>query len=124
MSAFDGAIPETCLSLTTRSRHIGYNSDDRPITGRRNSPIVTVMDDGGYQGGNTRGGKWGCAVAGLVGLPIFILLVLADALGDCAPDTPCHHGFWTMVVLPTLLAAVPVGLLVRWLVNRLSRNDR
>lgn len=80
------------------------------------------MSDGGFHGGGTAGGKWGCAIAALVGLPVLGVLMLVAALGDCAPGAACRNGFWTMVVLPTLLVVVPVGFGVRWLVNRLRRD--
>ena len=62
-------------------------------------------------------------MAALVGAPLFFFLMLADALDDCAPDVTCHKGFWLIVVLPTVLVAVPIGLGTRWLVNRRSKND-
>jgi hypothetical protein len=81
------------------------------------------MNGAGYNGGSTSGGRWGCGLAAIIGAPLFFFLLLADALGDCAPDTVCHKGFLSMVVLPTILIAAPVGLLTRWLVNRRSKND-
>jgi hypothetical protein len=80
------------------------------------------MSDTGYKGGSTPGGRWGCGLAALVGAPVFFFLVLVDSLGDCAPDTNCHKGFWPMVVLPTLLVALPIGLVTRWLVNRYRKD--
>lgn len=76
------------------------------------------MSGSGYRGGTTPGGKWGCAFAALAGAPLFFFLVLMEALGDCVPDAACHKGFLLMVVLPTILIATPIGLVVRWLVNR------
>lgn len=73
-----------------------------------------------YEGGPTRGGKWGCGAATLVGVPLFAFLILLDSLGDCAPDANCHKGAITMVILPTLAIAGSVGLLVRFLVNRFT----
>jgi len=81
------------------------------------------MSDSEYKGGGTPGGRWGCLIAALVGAPLFFFLVVGDTLGDCAPDTACHKGFWTMVFLPTVLTAAPIGIGVRWLVNRRSRDD-
>jgi len=76
-----------------------------------------------YEGGLTRGGRWGCAIAGILGTPLFLFLLVDNALGDCEPDSPCHKGFWTMVLLPTLLLAVPIGLLARWVANRRNPDD-
>lgn len=82
------------------------------------------MNDSRYRGGGTRGGRWGCAMAALVGFPVFAFATLAASLGDCMPGVECHPGFWLAVGLPTLLAATPVGFGVRWLVNRYSDRDR
>lgn len=82
------------------------------------------MSDRGYKGGGTRGGRWGCAMAALIGFPVFAFATLAASLGDCMPDVECHHGLWLEVGLPTILAATPVGLGVRWLVNRHSGCDQ
>jgi len=76
------------------------------------------MNSQGYDDGPTRGGKWGCAVAALIGGPLFLFLMLIDSLGDCPPDVDCGKGVWTHVVLPTMLVTIPVGLIIRWVVNR------
>ena len=81
------------------------------------------MSDSRYKGGGTRGGKWGCALAALFGVPVFMFATLVASLGDCMPNVECHPGFWLEVVLPTALVATPIGLGVRWLVNRRSNND-
>ena len=81
------------------------------------------MADGGYRGGATPGGKWGCAAATLIGVPLLFWLTLIGSLGDCVPDASCHDGFWTTVVLPTALVAGVIGLGVRWLLNRQHRGD-
>tara|TARA_B000000460_G_scaffold225218_1_gene179377 strand:+ start:138 stop:386 length:249 start_codon:yes stop_codon:yes gene_type:complete len=80
------------------------------------------MDDGRYQGGGTRGGKWGCGMSLLITVPIFTILLMVEALGDCAPDIPCGKGFWSHVMLPSAAVALITGLAVRWLVNRLVRK--
>lgn len=79
---------------------------------------MPAVGEGRYRGGGTLGGKWGCGLAALFGLPVLFFLVLLDSLGDCVPDVQCHKGFWLWVVLPTMLVAAPVGFGVRWLVNR------
>ena len=71
-----------------------------------------------YDGGLGQANKWGCIGASVVGLPVFVFLLLADALGDCAPDAPCRKGFLLMVLLPSLIAAVGAGLLVRFIVSK------
>lgn len=87
----------------------------------RQSRMLPLVSDNGYVGGPTRGGKWGCALAALVGVPVGIFLMIVDALGDCAPDVSCGKGFWTHVALPTLIVVIAVGLPVRWLLNRRSK---
>ena len=81
------------------------------------------MDDNRYRGGTSAGSKWGCGVAAIVTLPIFILMV-ADALGDCVPDVECKKGFIPVVLAPS--ATIGFGLFfgVRFVVNRLRRSDR
>ncbi len=76
------------------------------------------MDESRYKGGGTPGGKWGCAMSALFGLPVFFLTVLISSLGDCAPDIPCHKASLPLALLLTLVVALPIGLAVRWLVNR------
>ena len=75
------------------------------------------------KGGATVEGRWGCIASALVGVPVFVFLLLADALGDCAPDTACKKGFLTQVLLPTAVIAIGVGLLVRWAVKAAKRNN-
>jgi hypothetical protein len=51
-----------------------------------------------------------------------LFLMLMDALGNCAPDAGCHKGFLSMVLLPAVLIAAPIGLCVRWLINQNWRD--
>lgn len=80
------------------------------------------MSDDGYQGGATVGDRVGCAIAAILGLPLFFFLLIGDALGDCAPDVPCRKGFLLYFALPTAIISLAVGLGVRALVNRWKRN--
>jgi len=80
------------------------------------------MTEDGYDGGPMVEGGWGCIAAALLGVPIFILLLLVDALGDCVPDTACKKGFLTQVLLPAALISIGVGLLVRWVVKTARQN--
>ena len=81
-----------------------------------------LMSEGGYKGGLTVEGRWGCIASAILGVPVFMFLLLADALGDCAPDTACKKGFFAQVLLPTALIAIGVGFLVRWAVRTGRRN--
>ena len=81
------------------------------------------MNDSEYRGGLAAHDVWGCAVASLVGLPIFGYLTLVDAIGDCASGTDCHKGFWSNVGLPTALVLAVVFLSVRWAAKALRRGN-
>lgn len=81
------------------------------------------MSGDGYKGGATVEGRWGCIASAILGVPVFMFLLLADALGDCAPDTACKKGFLTQVLLPTAVLAIGVGLLVRWAVKTAKRHN-
>lgn len=96
---------------------------DGPLCEDRALGYPMPMSDGGYKGGATVEGRWGCIASAVLGVPVFIFLLLADALGDCAPDTACKKGFLTQVLLPTAVIAIGVGLLVRWAVKAAKRNN-
>jgi hypothetical protein len=83
-------------------------------------PIVQLrsVSDSGYQGGTTADIKWGCAAAALIGAPIFFVLLVADALGDCVSGAPCKKGFLPFVAAPTLVVVVIVFLVVRLLASK------
>jgi hypothetical protein len=82
------------------------------------------MSDDGYQGGGTPGGRWGCALAALIGIPLLGLSVLFGALGDCVPDDPCNHYLPMEFILASLAVATVVGLGSRSLINRLIARRR
>ncbi len=81
-----------------------------------------LMSEGGYKGGTTVEGRWGCIAAAALGVPIFMFLTLVETLGDCAPDIACKKGFLTQVLMPTAAIAIGVGLFVRWAVKTARRN--
>ena len=80
------------------------------------------MAGDGYKGRPTAEGKFGCLVGSLIGVPTGICLLLADALGDCARDGPCHHGFLLNVLLPSVGIAVVVGLAAWWIAKAYRRK--
>lgn len=80
------------------------------------------MSDG-YQGLSSPE-KWGCISAAAVGVPIFLFLLGADALGDCAPDTNCRKGFLLMVLIPSVIVTAVAFLVVRSLLGWLRKRDR
>lgn len=75
-----------------------------------------MMASQNYEGLNA-GERWGCGVSGLLGSVCFIFLLGVDALGDCAPDPSCRKGFWTNVLLPTVVMMTLAFFAVRALVN-------
>jgi hypothetical protein len=77
------------------------------------------MDDGRYKGGGTAGGKLGCALSAIVGVPLLCMAILLSALGDCIPNEPCNHDIGWKLQLGALLIAAIVGLCSRLLINRL-----
>ncbi|NML07460.1 hypothetical protein [Sphingomonas sp. G-3-2-10] len=81
------------------------------------------MGEGGYNGGLTVEGRWGCIAAASLGVPAFMFLLLADALGDCAPGTACKKGFLTQVALPSATIAIGAGLLVYWAIKIARRKN-
>ncbi|WP_235365018.1 hypothetical protein [Sphingomonas sp. ERG5] len=81
------------------------------------------MSDGEYNGGTTAGSKWGCATATIIAAPLFFCLMIADALGDCTPDTACKKGFLLFVLAPTIITAAALFITVRFIVNWLRRSS-
>jgi len=74
------------------------------------------MSDG-YQG-LSKADKWGCSIAGVIGFPLFMFLLVGDALGDCEPGPGCRHGFWLMVALPSFVITELIFWMVRDWVQR------
>ena len=81
------------------------------------------MDHEGYTGRSTEE-RWGCIASTLIGTPIFLFLLVADAIGDCAPGTSCQKGFLTQVLLPSFTIAALVGLMVWWAIKVARRRGR
>jgi hypothetical protein len=82
------------------------------------------MSDSEYRGGTTAGSKWGCAVAALLGVPLFFFLMLVEALGDCVPDTECKKGFLVFALVPTVVVSGALFLVVRAIVNRIRQSRK
>lgn len=80
------------------------------------------MTDRGYRGGGTLGGKWGCGIAALVGLPLLSLAILVSALGDCIPDARCDHDIEWQLILGALAIALVIGTVVRLLINQFAKR--
>jgi hypothetical protein len=80
------------------------------------------MAGDGYKGGLTPEGKFGCLIGSLIGVPTGMCLLLADALGDCVPDSPCHKDFLLHVLLPSVGVAVVLGL-AAWWIAKTYRGD-
>lgn len=91
----------------------------------RHLPIVQLrsVSDNGYQGSTTAGSKWSCIAAALIGTPVFFVLLIVDALGDCVPDTDCKKGLLLFVALPTLVVVAVLFFVVRLLVNKARQGS-
>jgi hypothetical protein len=79
------------------------------------------MSDSEYKGGSTPGGRWGCATAAFVGLPVFFFLFLVVAMPDCLPEHPCDRPVFTHAILPTALIAAFIGFSTRAIINYFKR---
>jgi hypothetical protein len=80
------------------------------------------VGDTGYEGGGTIGGKWGCALAAIMGGPLIAFPFLLDAFGDCdRADTKCTNGPDWLLVAAAVVVACLVGFGSRWLINHFMR---
>lgn len=43
----------------------------------------------GYHGGTSAGGKLGCGIAALVGVPLLGVATIIASMGQCDPDASC-----------------------------------
>ena len=80
-----------------------------------------------YEDAGTVGGKWGCALSALIGLPLLGFAVLISTLGDCLPEDPCDHRLdWELIGAALVIAAV-VGFgsraIINWVVRRRRPQD-
>lgn len=80
------------------------------------------MREDGYRGGGTLGGKWGCALSALVGVPLLSFGLLVSALGDCVPDMDCNHRITWWLFIPGIAIAALVGFGSRAIINRMVRR--
>ncbi len=84
------------------------------------------MDNNTHQneGVGTIGGKWGCGLSALIGVPLLGLAVFVSTYGDCLPEDACDTGLdWTLIGAAAAIAAL-VGFGSRFIVNRLVRRLR
>ncbi|MBB3349267.1 hypothetical protein [Sphingomonas sp. BK069] len=84
-----------------------------------------MQNDTSYQGGGTVGGKVGCALATVVGLPLLSAAFIYASIGDCAPGAACVDG-WKMIVAAAAISGI-VGVAARAAINallRFLRRDR
>ncbi|MDP9413253.1 MAG: hypothetical protein M3Q08_03995 [Pseudomonadota bacterium] len=82
------------------------------------------MDHEGYSGGGTVGGRWGCAIAALVCVPLLFFLILVNTLGDCAEGEDCKRGLFLPVFVPVALTGAVIGLSVRAVINWIAKRYR
>lgn len=81
------------------------------------------MSDGGrYQGGGTIGGKLGCALAALVGMPLIGGAIIYASMGDCVAGAQCIAG-WKMITAAVLISGA-IGIAARAAINAVARAWR
>lgn len=80
------------------------------------------MEEHGYKGGGTIGGRWGCGVAALVCTPLFFFLIIVNTLGDCPSGSVCNKGALLPIVVPVAVTGAVIGLAVRALVNWIAKR--
>ena len=78
------------------------------------------MDETGYKSGNTAGGRWGCAISIIVGLPLISLALIVASMGSCVPGEQCTSGGTLLLIACGITLVVGVGAraginaVVRW----------
>ena len=73
------------------------------------------MDDGRYKGSGTPGGKWGCAIAVIIGLPLMVAGSTVAALGGS------NLFEWIAWVASAAALAGLIGFGLRSMINILVR---
>ena len=84
--------------------------------------LEPVSSEGSYQGGGTLGGKLGCALAALVGLPLIGAALIYASMGDCPPGAECIAG-WKMIAGAAVIAGL-AGAGARAAINAFARRRR
>ena len=112
---------------SSKSRHSAFApvadiQGQEPLAQNRSVVQLRAVNDSRYRGGTTAGSKSGCAVAAVIGVPLFCFLTLVDALGDCVPDSDCKKGFVPFVVAPTVVVATVLFFVVRFIVTKVWRS--
>jgi len=79
------------------------------------------MGTNGYDG-LSKGQKWGCASALVIGTSAFLILSIVDALGDCAPDETCQKGMVMYALLPSAVLSIIVFFAVQWITDQSNRK--
>jgi hypothetical protein len=78
-----------------------------------------VQTDSGYQSGETAGGKLGCALAAIVGLPLLGAAFIYASMGQCVPGADCVDG-WKIIAAAAAISGI-VGVAARAAINFLLR---
>lgn len=84
--------------------------------------LEPVSSESAYQGGGTLGGKLGCAVAALVGLPLIGAAFIFASMGDCVPGAECIAG-WKVIAGAVIIAGL-AGAGARAASNAFARRRR
>lgn len=78
------------------------------------------MHDMAFTSGGTVGGKIGCAVAAIIGVPLMIMLLVASAF------VPGHAGPMKLLLVPILMMitiAIVLRVIVSYLVLRFGKRS-
>lgn len=81
-------------------------------------PLVqpqVVQNDSGYQSGGTAGGKVGCDLAAIVGLPLLGAAFIYAGMGQCVPEADCVDD-WRVIAAAAAICGI-VGVAARAAVN-------
>jgi len=72
----------------------------------------------------TIGGKWGCALSAIVGIPLLGFAVAVTAMPDCLQNEPCDRSLDWGLIAGALAVTAIVGFGSRLLINAIARRIR
>ncbi|WP_454278383.1 hypothetical protein [Sphingomonas sp. Marseille-Q8236] len=78
-----------------------------------------MPNDSAYQGGGTTGGKLGCAVEAITGLPLLGAAFIYASMGHCIPEADCIDG-WKMIAAAAAISGI-IGVAARGTINAFLR---
>ena len=88
----------------------------------RGSILVGMYRDPSLDRQGTIGGKWGCALAALVGIPLLVVAAFLSLMADC--EGPCVKSLHWPWIIQALGVTATVGFGSRAIINALVRRNR